>query len=240
MLPQRSRVSTSTSPSTVAAPGGLRALLELRWSCRAFLPEPVPDHVITEMFGIAQRTASWCNTQPWHVYVTKGEGTRRFAERLTEHARAHEQVADFAPPAGYHGVYRDRRRESGLALYASLGIEKTDAEARTAQTMRNFDLFGAPHTAVITTDRDQGVYGAIDCGGYIANLMNAATALGVATIPQAAIALHSGLVRDHFLVPDDRLVVCAVSFGYPDVAHPVNQFRTSRADLADVVTTVDE
>ncbi|MCZ0997447.1 nitroreductase [Streptomyces mirabilis] len=230
----------ATGPTEATGPNEFKGLIQRRWSCRAYLPDQVPDDVITEMFVIAQRTASWCNTQPWHVYLTKGEATRRLAKRLTEHARTHQQVSDLEAPTRYRGVYRDRRREAGYALYASLNIEKADPAARETQMLKNFEFFGAPHVAVITTDRDQGVYGAIDCGSYVANLLNAATSLGVATIPQAAIAMHSDHVRGHFGIPKDQLIVCAVSFGYPDTAHPVNGFRTTRADISDTVVMVND
>lgn len=217
-----------------------RKLVSERWSCRAYLPDQVPDDVIREMFEIAQRTPSWCNTQPWQVHVTKGETTRRFAKSLTEHAEAHEETPDLDMPSGYHGVYRDRRRAAGYALYASLGISKEDWDARVAQRLKNFDFFGAPHVAIVTTDREQGTYGAIDCGGYVTNLLLAAQSLGVATIPQAAVAMHSGHVREYLDLPDDRLVVCAVSFGYADTGHPVNRFRTERAAVDDTVFVVGD
>jgi nitroreductase len=35
-------------------------------------------------------------------------------------------------------------------------------------------------------------------------------------------------------------VICGISFGYADAAHPVNGFRTPRAPLADVVRWVEE
>ncbi|GAB3150379.1 nitroreductase [Amycolatopsis stemonae] len=217
-----------------------RKLVTERWSCRAYLPDQVPDDVLREMFEIAQQTASWCNTQPWQVHVTKGDATRRFAESLTEHAKTHDETPDLGMPSGYHGVYRDRRRAAGYALYASLGITKEDWDARVAQRLKNFEFFGAPHVAIVTTDRDQGTYGAIDCGGYVANLLLAAQSVGVATIPQAAIAMHSGHVRDYLGLPDDRLVVCAVSFGYADTAHPVNRFRTTRAPVDDAVVVIED
>lgn len=216
-----------------------RKLVNQRWSCRAFLPGEVRGDVITEMFEIAQQTPSWCNTQPWRVYLTKGDTTRRFADSLTEHARTHAQVSDLDMPTGYHGVYQDRRRSAGYALYASLDIAREDRDAREVQRLKNFEFFGAPHVAVVTTDREHGTYGAVDCGSYVANLLLAAQSLGVATIPQAAIAMHADHVREFLDIPDDRLVVCAVSFGYPDTAHPVNQFRTTRAHVDDAVVVVD-
>ncbi|MFC9735736.1 nitroreductase [Streptomyces roseolus] len=219
---------------------GFRRLLHDRWSCRAFLPDQVPDGVITEMFTMAQRTASWCNVQPWQVHLTKGEGTRRFAAGLAAYVETRPPAApDLPMPEEYRGVHRERRRGAGHALYAALGIARTDREAREEQYSKNYAFFGAPHVAVVTTARDQGVYGAVDCGAYVTNLLNAATSLGVATIPQAAIARYADHVREHLRIPEDRLVVCAVAFGYADTAHPVNAFRTARADVADVVCVVD-
>ncbi|MER5913528.1 hypothetical protein ABT124_24310 [Streptomyces sp. NPDC001982] len=42
--------------------------------------------------------------------------------------------------------------------------------------------------------------------------------------------MHADHVREYFRIPPDRLVVCAVFFGHADTEHPVNQFRTTRAD----------
>ncbi|TSD94084.1 nitroreductase [Skermania sp. ID1734] len=213
-------------------------MLEQRWSCRAYLPDEVPGSVISEMFDTAQRTASWCNTQPWHAHVISAPAIKRFSDMLLEHARGGEQSSDFEMPREYRGVYQQRRRETGYALYNSLGIQREDRAARLEQSLKNFEFFGAPHVAVITTDREQGVYGAVDCGGYVANLLLAAQSLGVATVPQAAIAMYSNQVREFLKLPEDRLVVCAVSFGYADNDHPANQFRTRRAAVSDAVTMV--
>lgn len=226
-------------PSTTStAAERLTELLAGRWSCRAFLPDEVPGEVLSQMFEIAQRTASWCNTQPWHVFVASGEATRTLSARLVEAATTGQERSDLPAPAQYTGVYQARRRDAGFALYDSLAIEKADLEGRGRQMLRNFEFFDAPHVAIITTDRDQGVYGAVDCGGFVSNFLNAAASLGVATIAQAAIAMYADPVREFFQIPEDRMVVCAVSFGYADLDHPVNQFRTARASVDDAVTIV--
>jgi nitroreductase len=217
----------------------LDQLLAERYSCRAFLPEPVPADTISEVLTLAQRTASWCNTQAWQVHLTSGEGTARFAKGLTEYAETHEARSDFDVPDEYVGVYKQRRRDTGHALYRSLGIAREDYAGRAAHSMKNFALFGAPHTAVITTDRRHGVYGAIDCGGYVANLLLALQSRGLAAIPQGAIAIYSDFVRSFLELTDDRMVVCAVSFGFGDDSDPANGFRTERAELSDVLHHVE-
>ena len=155
----------------------------------------------------------------------RGQGTFREAD-LCGAASGAADAADFTPPREYLGVYLERRRESGFQLYNSLGIARGDKAAYAKQALENYNFFGAPHVAIIHTDEALGIYGAIDCGAYVSNFMLAAQALGLGTIPQAALALHSGLIRRHFRLGDDRRVVCGISFGFPDREHKVNSYRT--------------
>ena len=221
--------------------GVLEELLNERYSVRAFLPKPVPRETIENVLAVAQRTASWCNSQPWQVVIASGEAKERFRKLIyAEAASGAQENYDFAPPREYLGVYRDRRRESGFQLYDTLGIAKGDKAAYSKQALENYNFFGAPHVAIIHTDEPLGIYGAIDCGAYVSNFMLAAQALGLGTIPQAALARHSGLIRRHFKLADDRRVVCGISFGFADNAHKVNSYRTSRARVTDTVTFFDE
>ena len=213
----------------------LRSLLNTRHSCRAYLDEPVPIDVIWEIVETAQRTASWCNTQPWQVTVTSAEETEKFRSHLYAETQSSRGVADIAPPQCYEGVYKDRRRVSGFALYDSLGIAYDDSEGRTRQMLENFRFFGAPHVAIITSEAKLGPYGYVDCGAYVANFLLAATNLGVATIAQAAIAMYSDVVREYLSIPESRHIVCAISFGYADKESPVNTFRTERASIDEAV-----
>lgn len=217
----------------------LRRLLFERHSCRAFLPDPVDRGTIIRILEIAQRAPSWCNAQPWQVIVTSGEGTERFREGFHRHAGKHEPQPDLPFPREYHGRYRERRRECGLRLYQSVGIARGDREAAERQRLENYRLFGAPHVAIITTDEALGVYGAVDCGAYVTAFILAAQSCGIASIPQAAIGAGARFVRGHFGLPDERLVVCGISFGYEDKTHPANGFRTTRAALEEAVAWVD-
>jgi nitroreductase len=213
-------------------------LLTTRWSCRAFQSREVPKPVIDRILTLAQKSASWCNTQPWQVIVTSGAGTERFRTALCDHDRENSADFDFPAPLEYTGVYRKRRRVTGWQLYDAVGVKRGDRVASARQAFENFRLFGAPHVAILTTDAEQGVYGAVDTGLYIGTFLLATTSLGVASIPQAAVASHSPLVRKHFRIPDDRKVLVGISFGYPDVDHPANSYRTYRAPLEEIVTWI--
>ena len=221
--------------------GVLEELLGERFSCRAFKPEPVPRPIIERILKAAQRTASWCNSQPWQVVIASGAAKERF--RAAIYAAASSGApddGDFSFPREYRGVYQERRRESGFQLYNTLGIARGDRAAYARQSLENFNFFGAPHVAIIHSDEALGIYGAIDCGAYVGNFLLAAQALGLGAIPQAALAHQSGLIRRHFGLGDDRRVVCGISFGFPDREHKINSYRTSRAGIPETATFVDE
>jgi nitroreductase len=52
------------------------------------------------------------------------------------------------------------------------------------------------------------------------------------------LAAGAPFLREYFGLPEDRKVVCGIAFGYADPDHPTATYRTSRADLEDVVTFV--
>lgn len=214
----------------------LKDTLQNRYSCRGFKPDPVPEDVITQIIDAARHVPSWCNAQPWQVTITKGEATERFRALMTETAtQGTPPNPDLNWPAKYSGVYGDRRRTCGFQLYDAVGIPKEDRVARANQMLRNYTLFDAPHVAIVHSPAELGAYGAMDTGGFVTAFTLAATALGIATIPQAAIAAYAPQVKEHFGIAEDRLVLCAISFGYADPDHPANQFRTERAAAADII-----
>ena len=210
----------------------LERLLSARFSCRFYQAKPVPQNVIDRILTLAQKTASWNNTQPWHATITSGGATEKFRNALYAHGTSGATPQPDLPfPREYKGASLDRRRECGFALYGALGIQRGDKAAYMKQGAENYRLFGAPHVAIISSDEPLGPYGAVDCGAYVANFMLAAQSLGVATIAQAAVTHHGTFVHSYFGIPDDRMLVCGISFGYADQAHAVNNYRTTRVPI---------
>lgn len=214
----------------------VKRLMQARYSCRAFRSEPVQDAVIEGIVDTARHTASWNNTQPWQLLVTRGEETERFRQALIAEATAGTPGPDMPWPEGYPGELGERRRTCGYALYQAVGIAREDREARARQSMRNFELFDAPHVAILHIPKVLGAYGALDAGGFLTAFMLAATAEGVGTIAQAAVAAYPEMIRRHFELAEDRVILCAISFGYADETHPVNQYRTEREEVDALLT----
>jgi nitroreductase len=209
----------------------LDRLLKARFSCRGFTADEVPDDDIRAILASAARTPSWCNVQPWHVDVVSGEALTRLRHDLMADASL---GSDYPFPPGYEGVHAERRREVGWQLYQAVGVAKGDHEGSAREMLRNFEFFDAPHVAVISAPAPLGVYAAIDCGLFVQSFLLAAQARGVATVAQAALAQKSEFLRDWLELPQDRLIVCGISFGHADPEHPANSFRAGRAPLHEV------
>jgi len=211
--------------------------IKARYSCRKFQSREIPREIIEKIVKISQHTASWNNVQPWRVLIASGEAACKFSAALVNHVEAGGKPnPDFAFPTDYQGVERERRKTCGLKLYQAAKITREDEAGKRNQMLENFRLFGAPHVALITAPAYLGFYAALDCGLYVNSFMLAAKSLGIDTIAQAAIAHYSDFVREYFSIGEDRKLVCAISFGYEERDHPINQYRTERAALDEVVT----
>lgn len=208
-----------------------------RKSTRAFLPTPVPEATLREVFELAQWAPSNCNTQPWVVHVASGAVLETLRQRLQAVAIDPAQHQPDIPYDGrYPGVYRDRQHDAAARLYSAMGIAREDRAARGAAMLRNHAFFDAPHAAFIYLPQPFGLREAADCGGYLQTLMLALAERGLASCAQAALAFHPQVVRDVLGTAAELQLLVGVSFGHAAPAAPANACRTPRATLDDTVT----
>jgi len=206
-----------------------------RRSMRDFKPDPVPTEIIESVFGAAQRAPSNCNTQPWFVHVVTGDKLEQLRIELPAKFAAGEIALDFPYDGQYEGIYKDRQYASATALYDSLGIAREQKAERNAWFMRNFSFFDAPAVAFFTLPTGFGLREACDLGMFAQTVMLGLTAHGLGSCPQTALAFLANVIRPTLGLGEHEQLMFGMSFGYPtDTA--VNEVRTERAALADVVT----
>ncbi|TCM74925.1 nitroreductase [Rhizobium sp. BK068] len=217
----------------------LLSLTKARYSCRAFESTPVPSHDIHRILEVARTAPSDCNTQPAKVFIVSGEPLDQLRAEMYKAALEGAQKTSDVPPIGtYTGIFQERRRECGWALYNAVGVEKGDRVGSGRQALENFRFFGAPHLAIMTVHKDLAERGLFDAGIYLGHFLLAAQAVGVSAVPQGAIAHYAKIIREHARIENDFRIVCGVSFGYEVKNHAANSFRTTRAELSDSVIFV--
>jgi len=206
-----------------------------RIACRHFLDKPVDLNIVRKLIEDAARAASSSNLQPWNVYAATGEPlkeiTRQAAEAIEQKDwRTFEtEYAEF--PEKLWEPYHSRSFEFGAQLYGSLGINRNDPAARLEQIKRNFQFFNAPVGLFITIDRKLGPGQWADLGGYVNALAFLARGYGLDTCPQVLWIRMYKIVSGLLKIPPEQMLYCGMGIGFGDRSHPVNSFRTKRAEL---------
>ena len=215
----------------------LETVVRARKSVRGFLPDPVPRAVMRRVFELARWSPSGTNVQPWRVCVASG--AVRDAMRAELLARVEAGVAarpDHRDKGRLGEPFKERRRACAKVLYDAMGIDWDDKAGRARASLRNFELFDAPHVAFFCMEDIFGGQSAADVGMYTQTLMLALTANGLASCAQGTMGHYPDLVRETFDLPENMTVLYGLSFGYEDTSVPANAARTTRASIDDVVT----
>jgi len=224
--------------------------LKVRHSVRQFKKDPIPDDVLNKILNAANESPSNCNSQPYKVAIAQGEVIEQLRQELHAkfmHATKLQQQSlpkqlftlatkgglpdgDFKIATKYPKALQKRRQETGFGLYQTLGIARTDRKARDQQMARNFTFFDAPVAVFVFVHEDLNQWASLDAGIYLQSLMLAATAEGIGSCAQGALATWASPIRKHFKVEKGYKLLVGVSLGY-EADHIVNSFKPDRADI---------
>ncbi len=119
-----------------------------RYSCRAFLPTPVPEKIVRDIVERAARAPSAGNMQPWRIYAIASKRVEELkallAPRMASELPKGEGTDHAIYPEPLTEPYRTRRLNIGELLCESIPILREDELARYKQYARNYQFFGAP------------------------------------------------------------------------------------------------
>lgn len=205
-----------------------------RYSCRAFLPTPIPEKTMRDILERAGRAPSGGNVQPWWVHVLAGkklEALRAIVRSRLDELPRFEGAEYNIYPRDLKEPYESRRRRSGVMLYQSVGVTREDRAGRYRQYARNFLFYDAPVGMFFSIDRSMGPPQWSDLGGYIQTVMLLARDFGLHSCAQEAWThLHKTLPP--FLgLPTEHMLFCGMALGYADPDAPINNWRSPREPL---------
>ena len=213
------------------------ALLEKRYSVRAYLDKPVPQALLETIFSQAQQAPSNCNVQPWQTCVVSGEKKEQLkSDLIATVMKGAKPNPDFNWLPKYEGVHRDRQFGSANALYSSIGVTREDKKGRQLAMIRNWEFFDAPHVVFFTMDKYLDIMGAVDLGIYAQTLSLIMSEHGISNCMQGALGQFPDPVKNALNIPEQRGILFGMSFGYADESAPVNKTRTDREDITNAVS----
>jgi nitroreductase len=165
----------------------------------------VPDNLIREMVGLASKTPSGFNLQPWSLMILRDQAQK---ERLKAHAWNQEKITD-APVTMI--VLADTQGWT----FENPFVEKTFGELVTsgemAESQRDWfanaaaTLYGASETRKVA-------FACKNAGFFAMSLMLAAKNLGLETHPMDGFDIDG--VRKEFSIPDNYWIMMLLAVGY--------------------------
>jgi nitroreductase len=228
--------------------------LKIRHSVRQFKKDLIPNDVLNKILNAANESPSNCNSQPYKIAIAQGGVIEQLRKELYAkfiHASKLQKLSlprqlytlatkgglpdgDFKVATKYPKTLQKRRQETGFGLYQTLGISRADRDARDMQMARNFNFFDAPVAVFIFVHEDLNHWASLDAGIYLQSLMLAATAEGVGSCAQGALATWASPVRKQFKVEKGYKLLVGVSLGY-EADHIVNTFKPERARIQEMM-----
>jgi nitroreductase len=212
----------------------VRDAVASRYSCRAFLPTPVPEATVRDIVERAARAPSGGNLQAWRIYVIAGERVEalkaQLAPRMGELPKGEGGEYQIFP-TGLKEPFRSRRFAVGELLYRAIGVAREDRPGRYRQYANNFQFFGAPVGLFFAIDRCMLPAQWADLGGLIQTVMVLARGYGLHTCPQEAWISWQHTMRAFLKLPDELMMFCGMALGHADTSAPINSWRSPREPL---------
>jgi nitroreductase len=87
--------------------------------------------------------------------------------------------------------------------------------------------------------RDLGLVDALGVGMFLQTFALALTERGLGSCVQVSIAAYPEILRAHLDIPEDLMVLCGMSIGYPDPAFAGNSLEVPRNPVDANVTFLD-
>jgi len=209
----------------------VRDAVGTRYSCRAFLPTPVPQSVVRDILDNAARAPSGGNVQAWQVEVLTGAPLAELKARVAAHPELlpRGEGAEYQIyPSPLKEPFHARRFEVGELLYRSIGVAREDRPGRIRQYARNFEFFSAPVALLFFIDRTMGPPQWSDLGGFIQTVMLLARGHGLHTCGQEAWTHWHKTIYAFLETPPELMLFCGLALGHADDAAPINKWRAPR------------
>ncbi len=206
--------------------------MKARRSTRVYLEKPVEKETLEKLISYAAQAPSAINIQPWELVVVSGEERKRLSRVLVK--RMKERNISCGPgakrPLPEHFVERQRGLLQGMLPNLPAGSSFQDF---INEGSCNF--YGAPTAIIIVIDKVFSSARLTDIGIILGYLVLAAHAMGLATCPIGLITAFDEDIREDLNLSEEKEVVIGIAVGYRDPSSGVNQVRSERAPLNELV-----
>ena len=206
--------------------------IEGRKSTRALKPDPVPKEIIENILQLAINAPSAINLQPWEFTVVGGKEKERLCRRLLK--AYGERRVSCSPKTTRPLPPEVERRWKKLSQEMKPCVDQLGIPYEDFINEGSFNFYGAPTAIIISMDQAFPKTRLVCIGAALGYLILAAHAHGLGTCPIGIITAFEDEIKDQLNIPEGKKVILGVAIGYPDWENPVNRFKSSRENPANI------
>lgn len=211
-----------------------------RQSVRRFKPDPVPREVILEVIDCAKWSPSYKNSQPWESVICSGAKREALSTMLIELLEEGIPPSPDVPaPQSWPPLEAARIEDHVKHRRASIGVDLGDPDHIKNVKRENFQFYGAPHVIYLYQDASLSPWSLFDLGLFAQNIMLAARAKGLGTVPQAFATDYAQQIKRFLAIPESKRLILGIPIGYPDTGSQEYTFRSHRAETDELVRWVE-
>lgn len=205
--------------------------IKSRMSIRKFKPDPVLDDILIDIIEAAKWSPSYKNSQPWEVVIISGKKKESISTMLVDLLEKNvPPCPDILEPLSWPPAEKARIDSLMKKRSEQTGKDLNDPQVKKKAKIVNFNFYGAPHGIFLFQEASLSLWSLFDIGLFAQNIMLAAHAHGVGTVPQAFLTDYARHVKKFLGIAESKRLVLGISVGYPDWESPANKFRTDRVD----------
>ena len=195
----------------------------------------IPEETLKEIIKTALNCPSWCNSQPWKVYVVTGEPLENIRkEWISKNEQKIKWYSDIPP---VHRVEFSQRCQKNMKdMMDNIKEEIKDPELQTFWR-KNVECFNAHVVIYLTLLKGHSKWSNYDLGGFGLALMLAAKDRGIDSIVACELSKYPDILRKYAKIPDDEDICAAIAFGYEN-EQALNKFRSKKNTLEEVCSFV--
>jgi nitroreductase len=119
----------------------------------------------------------------------------------------------------------------GESGYNVLGNDPEIVARRQRARMMNYEFFGAPVCAVITTDKAMHDVDIMCVGMFVNSFVLALTEQGLGCCLQVSVTGYPEVLKREFGLDDSQKILCGMAIGWARKESQVNAIVTARQDM---------
>ena len=215
----------------MASQFNFRELMKQRHSARDFQSKEISEETLKEIVSVALMSPSWCNSQPWNIYVVTGKPLEEIRKIWIQ--KNDEKIKGYGDIEPVHRTEFSERCQKNMEEEFKLITEKTKDPEMKNFWRKNIECFNAPCVIYLTLHKGASKWSIYDLGSFGMALMLAAKDLGVDSVVAYELTKYPDVLRKYVNIPDTEDICIGIAFGYEN-DDIVNKFRAKKHTIDEV------